>query len=257
MRICTLASSSSGNSCLVECGGTRLLIDAGLSRRRIKTALSELDLKLEDIDGILVTHCHIDHIKGLKMLIKYDEHPIFTSSQAALALCGELPEASPLIERFEQGQPFSIGNIKVLAFPTSHDSPGSSGFRLEGDGRALAFATDLGTVTDEVLDGVLGADAAVVEANHDLTLLRHGPYPWPLKKRILSEHGHLSNDDCGRLCAQLCRSGTRSFVLAHLSKENNTPSCALAAVSGALRDEGLEAEVTVAPGDWPGDIIEV
>lgn len=257
MKICTLASSSSGNCTLVHCGDTRLLIDAGLSRRRIKDSLGELGLALDDIDGIIITHCHTDHIKGLKMLIKYDSHPLYASCRASSAICRELPEAACRIRQFESRQAFNVGSVRVIPFPTSHDSPGSSGFRLESEGRILAFATDLGIVTDEVLDGVLGADAAVVEANHDLTLLRNGPYPRPLKQRILSERGHLSNDDCGRLCTQLCRSGTRRIILAHLSKENNTPACAYSAVNSALAEAGLTAELTVAPGDWPGEMIEV
>jgi phosphoribosyl 1,2-cyclic phosphodiesterase len=167
-------------------------------------------------------------------------------------------EAAPCVTCFEAGTEFVLGEISVTSFLTPHDTPESVGYRFFDGKRSLVFVTDIGCVTRTVLDAVLGADMAVIEANHDLVMLKNGPYPAYLKRRILSEHGHLSNDDSGRLATRLAETGTRRIVLAHLSKENNTPRLAFDTVGGALKSRGAvvggDVELETAPADTMGRI---
>ncbi|MBQ8974420.1 MAG: MBL fold metallo-hydrolase [Oscillospiraceae bacterium] len=261
MNFCTLASSSSGNCTLVSHGDTYILIDAGISMRRTVKALGGLDIKPEQLSGILVTHEHSDHICGLKMLLKYYDIPVYTSRIIGDDLCAVIPEIEKNLCIFNPSESFELGQVGVRSYHTPHDVPESLGYRLEAGGRTLAFATDLGIVTQEVYDGIKGADAAIVEANHDVEMLRTGPYPYHLKARILSEHGHLSNDLSGELCSALAEGGTRKIVLAHLSKKNNTPQIAYHTVSDALYEKGAQEAgdvlLAVAPADQPGKLYTV
>ena len=256
MRICTLASSSSGNCTVVSYNDTHLLIDAGISLRRIKDCLHMINLTPGDIGAILITHAHTDHISGIKMLLKHHKTPVFSSVGAGNDICSAIPEAEPYINCFETGAGFELGGITVRSFTTQHDAPGSVGYTLHANGKKLAYATDLGRVTDEVLQAACGANAAVIEANHDRNMLHNGPYPFHLKKRILSERGHLANNECGSFAARLALSGSQYILLAHLSRENNTPKLARDTVANALRKEGLsvnkDVELDVAPPDIMG-----
>jgi phosphoribosyl 1,2-cyclic phosphodiesterase len=258
MVICTLASSSSGNCTVVSHGSTHLLIDAGISLRRIRDGLRTLGLRPDDLDCVLVTHEHSDHISGIKMLVKYHKTPVFSSIGAGIAISGAVPEADPYLSCFETGAEIGFGDITVSSFETPHDAPGSVGYTLWAGGKKLAYATDLGCVTSEVMGAASGADIAIIEANHDRDMLKSGPYHYMLKKRILSEHGHLSNNDCGRFAAGLVSSGARYIHLAHLSRDNNTPGLARETVAKALRDngmaEGKDVELEVAPPFAPGRV---
>jgi len=256
MTVNTLASSSSGNCTVVSQGGTHLLIDAGISLRRIREGLRRVGLSPDDLAGVLVTHEHSDHIGGIGMLVKYHRTPLFSSCGAGDGICRAAPGAGPYMNCFEIGAPFELGDITVLSFSTPHDAADSVGYRLTAGGKSLCYATDLGCVTDEVMDAARGADIAIIEANHDREMLRLGPYPPYLKKRILSKYGHLSNSDSGRFAAGLALSGTRCLQLAHLSRENNTPGLARQAVADALGEIGIVAgrdlELDVAPPFTPG-----
>lgn len=255
MKLCTLASSSSGNCALVSHGRTHVLIDAGISLRRITKSLKALEVSPKELTAVLVTHEHTDHISGLRMLTKHHFVPIFAPEKVAQALLRAMPEAEPLIRRILPGAGFELGEMGVTSFRTPHDTPESVGYRLTAAGKTLAFATDCGCLTRELVEGTAGADIAVIEANHDVEMLINGSYPEYLKRRILSQRGHLSNDDCGRLAVILGQGGTRRLVLAHLSRENNTPQAALRTVSDALRRAGAQpgdVEVGLAPPDDPG-----
>lgn len=255
MKLCTLASSSSGNCALVSHGRTHVLIDAGISLRRITKSLKALEVSPKELTAVLVTHEHTDHISGLRMLTKHHFVPIFAPEKVAQALLRAMPEAEPLIRRILPGAGFELGEMGVTSFRTPHDTPESVGYRLTAAGKTLAFATDCGCLTRELVEGTAGADIAVIEANHDVEMLINGSYPEYLKRRILSQRGHLSNDDCGRLAVILGQGGTRRLVLAHLSRENNTPQAALRTVSDALRQAGAQpgdVEVGLAPPDGPG-----
>ncbi len=252
MWISTLASGSSGNCTVVSSPGGSLLIDAGISVRRIKLGLARLDLSPEKLDGILITHEHADHVSGLPMLIKHYDVPIFAPRTVANHLRWHFAGVEEHIKELPTGCDVQVNGLNISAFHTPHDTDESVGYRIEGD-CVFAIATDMGSVTDEVLSGIMGADAVIIEANHDEQMLRYGNYPYPLKRRILSDRGHLSNDDCALLARRLAENGTRYIVLGHLSRENNSPKTAFETVSKAL--EGTGARLSVAPASEPFDLV--
>ena len=245
----TLASGSSGNALLLSYGDTHLLVDAGISCRRITASLRELGLTSMDLSAILVTHTHGDHISGLAVLLKHTACPIRALDRTCreleyrLAGIGErlLPLASCVSEQ--------VGGCAVTAFPTSHDAPGSCGYRFDTEDGGVGLLTDTGFVTGEAADILPGVDLAVLEANHDVECLRSGPYPYYLKQRILGAEGHLCNEDAARFAVTLAQAGTSELILAHLSKENNTPAMARNAVETALSAAGFAPVLEVAPRD--------
>ena len=238
----TLASGSSGNALLLSCGESYILLDAGISCRRITAALRELGLELGSLTAILITHTHADHISGLQTLLKRCAAPVFTTERAARELSWRLPGAETRLDALDFGIPQSIGEFAVTAFPTSHDAPGSCGFRLDAAGGAVGVLTDTGYVTDETADILEGVDLAVLEANHDIETLRSGPYPYYLRARIESVRGHLSNDECSAKLLELIQEGCKKFALCHLSQENNTPALALQTVFNTLGAAGVVPE---------------
>lgn len=261
MKLCTLASGSSGNSLLVTDGTTHLLIDAGISAKRICAALADLGLSPGDLAGILVTHEHSDHISGLPVLVKRTDCPIYASRGTAAALDYRIAFVTERLRPFRPGESFQVGGLGVETFPTSHDAAESNGYAVSAGGRRAAVVTDLGVVTDQVLQGVKGADLVVCEANHDVDWLKAGPYPYPLKARILGERGHLSNEAGGALALQCAGEGARTVVLAHLSAENNSPARARDTVRHILEDAGAavgrDVALEVAPRSAPSPLYEV
>lgn len=249
MRVLALASGSTGN-CTFLCtpkGG--LLIDAGISARRIRTMLCQEGVAPDMISAILITHEHSDHIKGLEVLLRQLPIPVFALAKTAKLLRGLYPEHRDLIQDVTQD---GVSFPDASAFPilTMHDSASSCGWRIETPDGVYGHCTDLGLVTDDVLEGLCGADIALIESNHDVDMLVNGPYPPVLKRRILSEYGHLSNDAAADLAVSLCANGTRSLILGHISKHNNTPGLAYRTVHSALHEalpEPLWPELTVAP----------
>jgi len=239
MKIAVFASGSGGNCMLLSHKDSHILIDAGISMRRVESSLRNIGLTVSDIGGVLITHEHSDHISGLKMLIKHHDINIFAPRTVANRLRGMLPEAEDNLAVLPVGVDFKLGRFIVRAFHTPHDTDESVGYRVEGGG-SFALATDMGCVTDEVLSGLLGADTVLIESNHDIQMLCDGPYPVQLKRRILSDHGHLSNVDCARLVRYLADNGTKSIILGHLSRENNRPGLAMAESGQALMGSGAE-----------------
>ncbi len=238
MEICTLASGSSGNCSLISEGKTHVLIDAGISLRRVNCALRELGVAPSELSAVFVTHSHSDHISALPTMLKHLSVPVFAPPLTASGLRRLFPEHEDLILELEPGKELICGELTVRSFITPHDAAESVGYTFGGGGKTFAFATDMGHVTQDILKAILGADAAVIEANHDVNMLENGPYPQRLKQRILSRRGHLSNDECGKLSALLWKSGARRILLAHLSKDNNTPAAALRTVGSALMEAG-------------------
>lgn len=246
MRIVTFASGSTGNCCLVSDGGVNVLIDAGISARRIVQGLGVLGLAPQDVCGVLITHEHSDHISGLPVLVKRTGMRIFAPSELGEVLKRVKPELSESIDYIPHDGGLCVGDVRITAFPTPHDASASFGYRIEGS-EVFAFATDTGHISDELLEGLQGADTVVIEANHDKVMLKNGPYPPLLKQRVLSKHGHLSNDDCAKLACLLADSGTRQIILGHLSQQNNTPEAAETAVSEAL--SGRNVKIYTAPAN--------
>lgn len=241
MQIYTIASGSGGNCTLVKDGDTAVLIDAGISTKRIVAALKALDMFPEQLSGILITHEHGDHVYGLNTFIKHYDIPIFAPRTVANHLRWSIAGVEDYLTELLPGQDYDIHGLSVLPFHTPHDTPESVGYRLTGSG-VFGFCTDFGHVTDEILEGLRGVDAAVIESNHDIEMLKNGTYPFHLKRRILSDNGHLSNDACGLLATELYRHGTRKMILGHLSRENNLPSIARKSVLGVLSAEGVDIE---------------
>ena len=188
---------------------------------------------------MLITHEHSDHIYGLKTLHKRCPGPVYAPRTVAARLRGMLPEIDEHLVVIPVGESFSVGRLSIRAFHTPHDTDESVGYRVE-DGASFAIATDMGCVTEEVRQNLLGCDAVLIESNHDEDMLRFGPYPVYLKRRILSEHGHLSNDSCAAFARELADSGTGTIILGHLSRQNNTPDTAMRAASAALAGTGAK-----------------
>ena len=250
MEFYTIASSSAGNAALVCHEDTPILIDAGVSCRRITQSLAALDLTLEDIDAILITHEHIDHVRALGTLQKKCAVPLYASRGTAAAL--DYP--AERVHAFTPGDALTVGSLRALPFRTSHDARESVGYRIESGDGSLAVLTDTGCITDEAHDLALGADTLLLEANHDVEMLTTGPYPYPLKRRILGEYGHLSNEAAAEFAVECVRAGTSDILLAHLSGENNTPSLAEYAVGRALQARGLSVRLAAAPRDTISEV---
>lgn len=234
-RICPLFSSSEGNSTYIGTSSGGILIDAGASFKGINEALIRAGGELSEVGAVFITHEHSDHIKGLKTLLNKTSAKLFASDETLKALenAGVIPpktEVSPIDEAGVE-----VGGIVVNRFATSHDCTGSSGYTaLLPDGKKVSLCTDLGIVTDSVRKAILGSDCIIIESNHDIEMLKKGPYPPVLKMRILSDRGHISNNACAAELAALLKSGTTRFILGHLSQNNNTPMLARSCAEAAL-----------------------
>ncbi len=243
MEIHILASGSTGNAAIFKFGDTTLLIDAGISARRIEQGMAEAGLKAGDLDGILITHEHTDHVRGLDVLVRRHQIPVYTRTKT----WDQLPcrhKLEPECCR-EIGGEFSIGKVGIQAFDISHDAADPVGFTFRYRNRKAVIVTDLGVVTPVVEKALEQAEAAVIEANHDLDMLENGPYPQFLKQRIKSSNGHLSNANAGRLLSRLdCRPGMQVF-LAHLSRQNNHPDLAEKTVKNFLSSSGCQVGIDI------------
>lgn len=247
-KICTLASGSSGNALLISHAGTHILIDAGISVRRINSALRALGLSLSDLSALLITHSHSDHVSALTTMLKHYSFPIYASDGTAFDLRCRFAGITPLLRPFSAGSSFSIGDFSIRSFSTSHDAGDSVCYRLDSDDGAFGILTDTGYVTDAAAEALSGVSMLVLEANHDMESLQSGPYPYALKRRILGDAGHLSNDAAAHFAVTAAQSGTTDLLLAHLSSENNTPAMAVNTVRHALDANGWEnVALAVAP----------
>lgn len=250
LKVATLASGSSGNCAVVSDGRVHILIDAGISTRRISQGLKALGVEPRHISGVLITHEHTDHVAALPVLCRQLDAPLYTAEGTALELCGRW---NGLVERFrvfEPGQRFALGGLEVGTFPTSHDCACPCGFSVTDGSRKLALCTDTGFVTPEAREGVRGVHTLIGEFNYDPEMLRTGPYPLHLQVRIRGERGHLSNEMGGQLAAWAAEQGARRVILAHLSQKNNRPQLALEAAKKALSDLRLrerDVELIAAP----------
>lgn len=222
-RFCSLYSGSSGNSVAIGCGGRYILIDAGKSAKKIRERLAQEEIDTADIAAIFVTHEHTDHISGVRVLASSLKIPVYATEGTAEYMDNH-GHSKNVDLRIMPGNGVDMGEMCVTAFPTSHDAAQSCGFSVSCcDGRRITLATDTGIITPEIHNAMCGADLIYIESNHDIGMLYAGSYPYPLKERIASDRGHLSNDACSVELPILARSGTTRFVLGHLSAENNMP----------------------------------
>ena len=239
-RFCSLFSGSEANCCFVGTGNQGVLVDAGASGIQILNQLAAKGIEESCINAIFVTHEHSDHIKGLSALVKKLKVPVIASANTLMAIekhC-HLPSYTVLTEIDAN---FSVGDIEATRFATSHDCEGSSGYSfIMPSGEKISVCTDLGVVTDTVRNAIYGSCLIFIESNHDIKLLKSGPYPPELKLRILGDMGHLSNISCAAELPALLDSGTNRFVLAHLSRNNNTPAIAKSTAISSLADVGAK-----------------
>lgn len=241
-RFCPLFSGSSGNSTYIATHSGNLLVDVGVSFKRLQAALAEVGARVEDLSAVAITHEHTDHVKGLKLLLKKHPVPLIASKKTLETLVKNdlVPEGVPLIAA--ESNP-TVEELKIYRFATSHDCDGSSGYVITlPDGQRVAVCTDLGVMTDTVREALNGCRLVLLESNHDVKMLQTGPYPPQLKMRILSEQGHLSNLHCAEEIKRLYQGGTTHFVLGHLSEHNNLPTLAVSAARAALLDCGAVRE---------------
>ena len=232
-KICSLYSGSKGNCTLISACGTNILIDAGKSAKCLCQSLCEVGVSPESIDAIFITHEHTDHVSALQTFShKYnaDIHILLSCAKKKFYGLRDEKLFSKMVFHENSNFEVNVGKLKVKAFPTPHDSCGSVGYKisfLDGENEInIGFATDIGYVTDEIRDNLLGCESVVIESNHDETMLMEGSYPYELKLRIHSKRGHLSNPECAALSALLSVNGTKNIMLAHLSEENNIPDMA-------------------------------
>lgn len=250
MRLCSIASGSSGNCIYVGDERTHLLVDTGISKKRVDEGLTALDVKGEELDGILITHEHIDHIQGLGVFCRRYKTPVYATKGTidGIKRCsslGKLPEG--ILHEISIDEAFRLGELTVFPFAISHDARQPCGYRIEGGGRAAAVATDLGTYDSYIVGQLKNLDGIVLEANHDIHMLEVGGYPYYLKQRILGERGHLSNESAGQLLCKVLHDGLKHIFLGHLSKENNYEELAYETV----RLEVLLEDTPYGPDDFP------
>ncbi|NMA32965.1 MAG: MBL fold metallo-hydrolase [Clostridiaceae bacterium] len=262
MRICSLFSGSSGNAIFVCTENTKLLVEAGLSGKKIAEALSSIGESLSEISAVLVSHEHIDHVRGAGVLARRYNLPIYASTgtwEAMEQMIGPVSESNK--KKFSTYVPFEIGDITITPFPIPHDANEPVGYSFSAAGKKATIATDIGHISMDLLRSFEDSDLLLLESNHDIEMLRMGPYPWPLKQRIAGKHGHLSNDAAGEVIAYMAERGTRKFLLGHLSKENNFPELAYQTVRSVLCEKCVNADsdisLDVALRDRVSRIIEI
>lgn len=239
-RITVLGSGSSGNCILLHHEKGNLLVDAGLSCRETSRRLAEISLSPEAIDGILLTHEHQDHIRGLKILSKRYRIPVYASPAAMHA--ANLENEIDGWEAISCGQEFPLAGMSILPFSVSHDCADPMAFVVQMSGLRLGIALDLGYVSGLVKERLSCCDGLILESNHDVEMLKAGPYPWELKQRVLSRRGHLSNAAVAQFLETAFDGRARHIFLAHLSRQNNHPELALLSAQGALRTRGVSEE---------------
>ncbi|MBS7527206.1 MBL fold metallo-hydrolase [Fusibacter paucivorans] len=247
LTFCSLASGSSGNCQYIASERTKLLVDAGMSGKYIKTSLHNLDVDINGINGILLTHEHTDHISGLGVLMRRHQIPLHITAKTWEAVKLKIGNVnSELLRIYDTIDMLEIGDIIIQSARISHDAVDPLCYAFMNAGSKVAIATDLGMLNDEVVSKFKDSDLMMIESNHDIEMLKMGSYPMYLKRRILSEYGHLSNDDAGYFAKEIIAYGkTKHVLLAHLSKENNVPELAYETVRGILESAQIRMGVDV------------
>ena len=255
LRFSTLGSGSSGNSAFVATNNVRVLVDAGFSYRSLTKRLAQIGEDIDKIDAVLVSHEHSDHAKGLAMLAKKAKVPFYMTEVTADSL--DWGDVKPQVETFPAGSRLSIGDLEIDTFTIPHDATDPVGFCLRQNGFKVGLVTDLGYMTASIKHRILGCDLLMLESNHDLEMLKMGPYPWSVKQRVMSRVGHLSNQAVGDFLASDFDRSARTIILAHLSGNNNHPEIARMFAEQALQRVGaVETRLLVAAQDGPSEVFE-
>ena len=263
MRFCSLYSGSSGNSIFIASENARILIDAGLPGKKIDEALKNIGEDPKNLNGIFVTHEHSDHIKGIGVLSRKYDIPIYANPDTWSVmekLIGKIKEHN--IKIMDRRSTVYINDLDVISFNIPHDAVAPVGYTIHCKGKKASVSTDFGIYTEEIRDNIKDSEVILLESNHDINMLKFGPYPYTLKRRILSEVGHLSNEDCGKAIVDLINyKSNKRIILGHLSGTNNHPDLALETVSGVLRENNIipkqDIDLTMANRHSPSEMILV
>ena len=237
MRLVPLYSGSKGNSTYIEHQDTRILIDAGVSTKKITEALRNIDIDIATIDAILVTHEHSDHIKSIAMISNKFDIPIFSTSRTWAEMDLKVKEENR--RKLIKNQKFFIKDIEIKAFNIPHDAVDPVAYSFFAEDKKMTVATDIGHITKDVLENLENNEVLLIESNYDESMLRAGKYPFFLKERILGNFGHLSNNTSAKVIEYLAKQGTKNFILGHLSEENNFPELARENVISRLKQTGI------------------
>ena len=265
MEIASICSGSSGNCILIKSGDTNVLVDVGVAKKRVLEGLDYFNTSPNEIDAILITHEHSDHVKGLGVFLR--AHPVSVYATKATienilasSSIGEVDKE--LFEEIDSDDEFFVGGLKVNSISTSHDVSDSVCYRFDDGDKSCAVVTDLGYYHDDIVESLKDLNAILVEANHDLKMLEVGPYPYHLKSRIWSNVGHLSNEACGQLLSEIISDKMQYIILGHLSKDNNYPELAFETVRNELMFKNIDLndlgiEIQVAKRDQPSCDIKI
>ena len=263
MKFCSIASGSSGNCLMAGSSSTTVLIDAGISGKRIESGLNNTGQTLGDVDALLITHEHSDHIRALGVLMRKYGMPVYATAATIDAMkkmtnLGKLPE--DLFHPVKAGQSFDIGDLSVTPFSLSHDAADPVGYRVSHNGKTFAAATDTGCYDSDLVDNLRDLDVLLLEANHDIRMLEAGPYPYYLKMRILGDRGHLSNESAGKLLSEVLHDRMKRIYLGHLSKENNFEQLAFETVCDEVTSSetpyrSCDFNISIASRDVPGEAV--
>ena len=249
MKIQTIASGSKGNCSIILCGDTNIIIDMGISYLTLKKSLEENSLSFEQFSGILITHCHKDHINGLASLVKHTNLNAFIPKD----MYDSLKEVIPFSRCNFIDDNFNINDVEIELIHTSHDAPSSVGFIINHNDKSLVYVTDTGYINRKYLSKMVNKDLYLIESNHDEVMLMDGPYPRFLKERVISDSGHLSNATTSKYLKKIIGPKTKNIILAHLSEKNNTEEKALE----AIKEQEIDIKITIAKQYENGPIIEV
>lgn len=264
MQLYSIASGSSGNCLFVGTARTGVLIDAGISMKRIREGLETQGLSLDRIRAIFLTHEHMDHVSGLGPVLRKIPIPVYATQETIEAIWSKglmKGVSQDLFHRIEPAETFLVEDMKVFPMSVSHDAANPVCYTVQADGKKVGVATDMGCYTDELVDHLKDCDSLLLEANHDINLLQVGSYPYALKMRILGERGHLSNDTTARLIKRLLHPGLQHILLGHLSKENNFPELAYRTVAYELENDPvwnrMETKLLVANRYEPTELLTI
>ncbi|HIT89461.1 MAG TPA: MBL fold metallo-hydrolase [Candidatus Merdenecus merdavium] len=265
MNLCSITSGSSGNCIYIGSEKDSILVDVGISGKRVEQGLNKIDMTTKDIQGILITHEHSDHIKGVGVLARKYEIPIYGTKGTISAMkesssLGKIPD--DLFREIKADESFQINDLNIQPFAISHDAAEPVAYRVEHQGNAVAIATDLGTYDDYIIEHLKNLDVLLLEANHDINMLQVGSYPYYLKQRILGNRGHLSNDTAGRLLCEILHDDLKEVILGHLSKDNNYEALAYETVCsevtmGENPYKASDFHIRVAKRDGNSDLIAI
>lgn len=262
MKFCSLYSGSSGNSIFIASEKAKILIDAGLPGKKIDEALRSIEQNSDSIDGIFITHEHSDHIKGVGVLSRKYDIPIYANANTWSAMeanIGKIKEHN--IKIMDRRSTLQIKDLEIKSFNIPHDAVAAVGYTVHSNGKQASVTTDFGVYTEEIRDNIKDSQVLLLESNHDVNMLKYGPYPYNLKRRILSEVGHLSNEDCGKVIVDILKYGIgKRVLLGHLSGTNNNPDLAYQTVLSVLQENSIEQNkdiyLAMASRHNPSNIIE-